>query len=47
MLKDRSEYIEDVAKEPDDNEREGEAICRGAPEVFYDLRRKDDHPAGY
>lgn len=43
----RAKDVEDVAKEPDDNEEEGEAGGGVAPEVFEDLGREYYDPAGY
>ena len=42
-----AEDVEDIAQQPDDDEEEGQASCGVAAEVFEDLRRKDDDPAGY
>ncbi|KAI4141491.1 MAG: hypothetical protein LQ340_007632 [Diploschistes diacapsis] len=46
-LEDGAEDIEDVAGQPDHDEKDGEAFGAGAPEVFDNLGREDDEPAGY
>ena len=45
-LQNRAQDIEDIASKPYDDEEEGKAIGRGATEVFDDLRREDNDPAG-
>lgn len=45
-LKHGSQDIKDISGQPDDDEKQGEAIGGPAAEVFDDLRRKDDDPAG-
>ena len=40
-----SEDVEDIAREPDDDEEEGEAVGRTAAEVFDDLGREHYYPA--
>lgn len=35
-----------VHTQPDDDELDAESICRLLAVVFYNLRRKDDDPAG-
>lgn len=40
-----SEDVEHIAGKPDDDEEEGEAVGRTAPEVFDDLRGEYDDPA--
>ena len=42
-----AEDVEDIPKQPDDDEDEGERIGGGAPEIFDYLRGEDDDPAGY
>lgn len=46
-LQDCPNDIEDISESPNDDESEGEAICRRAAEVFYDLRDVDDDPGSY
>ena len=46
-LQDGTEDVEDIAEEPDDDEKKGQAIGGGAAEVLDDLGGKDDDPAGY
>jgi len=46
-LEDGAEYVGDIAKEPDDNELEGEAVGGGAPKVLDDLGGEDYDPASY
>jgi len=41
-----SEDVEHIAGEPDDDEEQGEAVGRTAPEVFDNLRGEYDDPAG-
>ncbi len=41
-----AEDVADVAREPDDDEEDGEAICGVAAEVFQDLGGEDYDPAG-
>lgn len=45
-LHDCSEDIENIAKQPDNDEEDREAIGGGTAEVCEDLRRIDDDPAG-
>lgn len=40
-----SQDVEDIAGEPDDDEEEGETVCRTAAEVFDDLGGEDHDPA--
>ena len=43
-LHDGSKDVEDVTGEPDDEEKEGEAIGGLAAEILDDLRGEDDNP---
>ena len=46
-LENGAEDVEDIAKEPDDDEQKGETICGGAAEVLDNLGGEDDDPASY
>lgn len=43
-LEDRTNDVEDIAEEPDENENQGKAVGRVAAEVFDNLGREDHDP---
>jgi hypothetical protein len=45
-LKHGSENIEDIPGKPNDDELQRESIGRSSSEVFNNLWRKDNNPAG-
>ena len=45
-LQDGSKDVENISDQPYHNEDDRKSFCRTSTEIFKDLRREDDHPAG-